>query len=284
MRVALPSDESIWTRPLGPPSDAELEEEALQIYIMSSSEDYHGGIAITDALAAHTVLVRIDLLRFKVGEIQSLHEIQLRIHSRIAVYLRDLTNKRLTTLQADQRFVALEASSRAVFGSLSPWLSPEYGRVYDNVSLTHRQPLPWISAHVGMFCHLNILLLYKSRVTLLAPGPRGQAFISALGKLQESAQFVTYVASLFLRDNPEFRNVGPYVCVPLYEAGLAWLKISRLSLTEAYRPQMDHNLVILIRALGFLSRRYVLAESLRDGLADMRMSRFSLAAATRRKR
>jgi hypothetical protein len=58
IRAALPSDESIWTRPLGPPSEEELEDEALQISIMSSPEEYHGGIVITDALAAHAVLVR----------------------------------------------------------------------------------------------------------------------------------------------------------------------------------------------------------------------------------
>ena len=58
IRVALPSDESIWTRALGPPSEEELEDEALQISIMSSPEEYYGGLLITDALAAHSVLVR----------------------------------------------------------------------------------------------------------------------------------------------------------------------------------------------------------------------------------
>ncbi len=57
MRVALPTDESIWTRPLRPPTADEKEEEALQSAIMSSPEAYCGGLVFNDAISAHTILV-----------------------------------------------------------------------------------------------------------------------------------------------------------------------------------------------------------------------------------
>lgn len=46
MRVPLQAGEEIWTRPPGPPSVDELEDEETEISLMSSNAIYLGGISI----------------------------------------------------------------------------------------------------------------------------------------------------------------------------------------------------------------------------------------------
>jgi hypothetical protein len=175
--------------------------------------------------------------------------------------------------------LSLEASLKALYDSLPPYIVPSYHHRYDAVPLNSSASgcLAWAFCQSGVFYELNRMLLSKSRVAQFQANETSPVFINALDTLQESVRYITYIASLFLRDNPTFSGVGPYICTPFYEAGLGWLKISRYVLDVTFLPIVDHSLVILVRALTELSSISVLAASLRDSLSQLRASRFAVS-------
>lgn len=173
--------------------------------------------------------------------------------------------------------LSLEASLKALYDSMPPHIVPSYYHRFSIVPLTSRDPLSWGYCEAGLFYEMNRLLLSKSRVSQLHADETSPVFLNALNTLHDSVRYITYIASLFLRDNPMFSGVGPYICTPFYEAGLGWLKVSRYVLDSSFFPNLDHSLVILIRTLDVLSSNSVLAGSLRDSLAKFRASRFAVS-------
>jgi hypothetical protein len=57
MRVPLQAGENIWTRPPGPPSADELEDEETEIALMSSNAIYLGGLTIRSSSSCMLLMV-----------------------------------------------------------------------------------------------------------------------------------------------------------------------------------------------------------------------------------
>jgi hypothetical protein len=97
-------------------------------------------------------------------------------------------------------------------------------------------------------------------------------------KVEYSAEVITYLASLFMRDNPNFLYTNPYICIKIFEAGLAWLSLyksrpqSQVTLLLSY----DYKLSVLITALENIGEYFDLAKQQAQELKKMKMSRFAI--------
>ena len=160
--------------------------------------------------------------------------------------------------------------------ALPPWATPNFSLHFDNIQLTSQGPtVHWMVAHMNLTYHLVTLMMCKSKIT--TPGTISKArSVRYAGKLQESAYYVTYVVGLFLRDNPNFGHVGPYICTCIFEAGLAWLTLTRISPDPMLVSQCDQSLVLLIRALDNIGRFFIVAQNQKEILEKLRMSRFAV--------
>ena len=129
--------------------------------------------------------------------------------------------------------------------------------------------------------HYLRMMMYKSELVQGVMSLTTARSINAYERLKESAHCMTYLTGLFLRDNPSFFGVGPYICSCIYEAGLSWLSIAKYSAANLEMLAFcDQNLVILIRALDAISSTFVVAKDQRDQLQRMRRNRFAVRSKT----
>jgi hypothetical protein len=191
-------------------------------------------------------------------------------------YIRQVTGNQLSGPKKEMRFHALESSIQAAFQSLPPWLILSTQTRFDYVPLTSRQPIHWIYTNVILCSHCIALLLYKTKL-LNTEEPVTDEIIQ---KVEHSAEAITFVTSLFLRDNPNFLYINPYISTKIFEAGLAWLSLykcrpqSQASILLSY----DYKLSLLITALENLGGYFDLAKEQAQELKTMKMSRFTLNA------
>ena len=172
------------------------------------------------------------------------------------------------------RFQVLQSSVQASFESLPPWLTLTNDMRFGFVPSTSRQPLHWLFANVIMATHTIALMLNKTKLL------NREEIVTddIIKKIERSAETITYLTSLFLKDNPLFLNANPYINTKIYEAATAWLSLYK------YRPRnqdfplsfYDYRLSILITALENIGTYFELAGKQAEELRRMKMSCFAI--------
>ena len=199
---------------------------------------------------------------------------QIQIQCRICEYIRLVTEQKVIGTEKEFRFLALESSVQASFRSLPSWLSLNAETRFANVSFLSRQPLHWIYALVISCAHCIALMLYKTRLLSYEDSLTDDI----IQRVENSAEAITFITSLFLRDNPYFLDVNPYISIQIFEAKPAWLSLiksrpkSQVVITLSY----EYKLSLLITALENIGIYFDLAKDQAKELKKMKLSRFAL--------
>lgn len=130
----------------------------------------------------------------------------------------------------------------------------------------------WVCAYFLCVYHACIIMLQRSRLAKTSEESSLRS-VTAFSKTMDAARSITYLANLFLRDNCQFHHVCPFLCFFLFEAGVAWMNISRLENDPMTHSLCDQGIVILIRSLEKIATYFITAESLHDSLKKMRAAR-----------
>ncbi len=175
-----------------------------------------------------------------------------------------MTNQKLTLEDANAEHIAIEASLTAWYCSLPAWMQTP-GVAYNNVSYKCDLAAHWICAYCLTLYHACTILLHKHRLPINDNDTSLRAMTS-FSKCFESTRTISYLASIFQAQNPQFHYVCPFICSFLFEAGMIWLSLAKLSTDSLIHAMCHQGITLLTRCLEQISTYFVVAKNLKDTL------------------